>query len=119
MSLTATKQVSTVAFDYEGATVPPTDTPTPTDETLPSTIGGYRLVRQIGKGGMGTVHEAEEMATGRRVAVELSARQFFGSVQTVDRFRQEGRLASLITHPAAYSSLPPTRKPASRTSSWN
>jgi hypothetical protein len=98
-SLTATKQVSTVAFDYEGATHPPSDTPTPAESSLPSSIGGYRLVRQIGKGGMGTVHEAEEMATGRRVAVKLIGRQFFGSVQTVDRFRQEGRLASLITHP--------------------
>jgi hypothetical protein len=98
-SLHSTKQVSTVAFDYEGATVPPTDTPAPTDTNLPSVIGGYRLLRQIGRGGMGTVHEAEETATGRRVAVKLIARQFFGSAQTVDRFRQEGRLASLITHP--------------------
>jgi hypothetical protein len=98
-SLHSTKQVSTVAFDPEGATVPPTDTPAPTDANVPAVIGGYRLLRQIGRGGMGTVHEAEETATGRRVAVKLIARQYFGSAQTVDRFRQEGRLASLITHP--------------------
>src|SRR5262249_1537838 len=43
--------------------------------------------------------EAEEIASRRRVAVKLISRQFGASSQTVERFRQEGRLASLITHP--------------------
>jgi uncharacterized RDD family membrane protein YckC len=98
-SLSSAKQVSTIAFDYEGATHPPGDTPPLKESPSPVNIGGYRLVRQIGRGGMGTVHEGEEIATGRRVAVKLIARQFGGCVETVERFRQEGRLASLITHP--------------------
>src|SRR5262249_31348425 len=37
----------------------------------PESVGGYRLLRPLGGGGMGTVYEAEEMASGRRVALKL------------------------------------------------
>src|SRR5262249_32060188 len=98
-SLSDNKQIATVAFDHETATRPPTDTPSPGTQAIPDVIAGYRLLRQLGRGGMGTVHEAEEIASRRRVAVKLISRQFGASSQTVERFRQEGRLASLITHP--------------------
>jgi hypothetical protein len=97
--LATNKQAATVAFDYEAATAPPTDTPPLAESTYPPSIGGYRLVRRIGRGGMGTVHEAREISTGRHVAVKLISRHFSGSLESVNRFRQEGRLASLITHP--------------------
>jgi eukaryotic-like serine/threonine-protein kinase len=48
---------------------------------------------------MGTVYEAEEAASGRRVALKLISPQFATSGDAVDRFRQEGRLASMISHP--------------------
>jgi hypothetical protein len=57
------------------------------------------LLRALGSGGMGTVHEAEEIASGRRVALKLVARDVDTSDATLDRFRQEGRLASQIAHP--------------------
>ncbi len=62
-------------------------------------IGGYRLIREIGSGGMGTVYEAEDSATGRRVALKLISEEFSCSKDAVDRFRQEGQLASRIAHP--------------------
>jgi hypothetical protein len=62
-------------------------------------IGGYRLLRRLGAGGMGTVHEAEQIATGRRVAVKLIRPELAGSPEAVARFRREGRLASTVTHP--------------------
>src|SRR5947209_4860699 len=37
----------------------------------PESVGGYRLLRPLGGGGMGTVYEAEEKASGRRVALKL------------------------------------------------
>ncbi len=98
-SLSARTTTSTVEFSPENATRAPADTAAGSGDRIPETIGGYRLVRQIGRGGMGTVHEAMEIASGRHVAVKLISRQFAGSRQTVERFRQEGRLASLITHP--------------------
>jgi hypothetical protein len=97
-SLSGKKAISTVDFDHEGATLPPADTAA-TEAKTPDVIGGYRLLRQLGSGGMGTVHEAEEISSGRRVAVKIISRHYGKSSQTVERFRQEGRLASRITHP--------------------
>jgi uncharacterized RDD family membrane protein YckC len=66
---------------------------------MPQVVGGYSLVRRLGGGGMGTVYEAEDRTTGRRVALKLIAPQFAASREAVGRFRQEGRLASAISHP--------------------
>lgn len=66
---------------------------------LPETIGGYRLVRRIGSGGMGTVCEAEEPASGRRVAIKLISPRYASSSEALERFRREGRLASAVSHP--------------------
>ncbi len=65
----------------------------------PPTVGGYRLLRLLGAGGMGAVYEAEEVASGRRVAVKLIAPDYADSPEAVQRFRQEGRLASALAHP--------------------
>ncbi len=66
---------------------------------VPETVAGYRLIRKLGQGGMGSVHEAEETASGRRVALKLMAPEFASSTTAVERFLQEGRLASAIAHP--------------------
>ncbi len=71
----------------------------PGDIPMPEQIGEYRLVRKIGSGGMGTVFEAEEPGMGRRVAVKLLNAGFEAGTESIDRFRQEGRLASTIAHP--------------------
>jgi hypothetical protein len=65
----------------------------------PETVGGYRLVRRLGGGGMGAVYEAEEVTSGRHVALKLVLPEFAGSAETIQRFRQEGRLASALAHP--------------------
>lgn len=70
----------------------------PNTDTLPGTIGGYRPVRLIGAGGMGRVYEARDRS-GREVALKLIAPRFAGSPSALQRFRQEGRLASQIAHP--------------------
>jgi hypothetical protein len=48
---------------------------------------------------MGTVFEAEDEAQGRRVALKLISRGYVASDDAIRRFRQEGRLASAVTHP--------------------
>ncbi|HMF19168.1 MAG TPA: serine/threonine-protein kinase, partial [Gemmataceae bacterium] len=62
-------------------------------------LGGYQLTRELGSGGMGAVYEAQETASGRRVAVKLITPEFAGAGDAVDRFRQEGRIASMVAHP--------------------
>jgi eukaryotic-like serine/threonine-protein kinase len=68
-------------------------------EPAPSEVGGYRLVRMLGAGGMGSVYEAEGIGTGTKVAVKLLSSRLASNPSSVERFRQEGRLASQLAHP--------------------
>jgi hypothetical protein len=68
-------------------------------EPPPREVGGYRLLRLLGAGGMGSVYEAESPGDGHRVAVKLLSSRLAASPGSVERFRQEGRLASQLSHP--------------------
>ena len=61
-------------------------------------FGRYRIVRMLGKGGMGEVYEAEETDSGRRVALK-TMNQSLGDENARRRFLREGRLAASISHP--------------------
>ncbi len=65
----------------------------------PDRVKGYRLIRQLGRGGMGTVYEAEDSRSGRKVALKIIAPGHVETTGAVERFRQEGRLASTLSHP--------------------
>ena len=87
---------STEAFDpmaTDAVVKPGTDA-----GSLPETVGGYRLLRPLGSGGMGTVYEAEDSASGRHVALKLIAPDYADSSDAIERFRREGRLASTLAH---------------------
>ncbi len=65
-----------------------------------STLAGkYRLVRLLGAGGMGAVHEAINTWTGRRVAVKVLHEAFAGDPHAVRRFAVEAQSAGRIAHP--------------------
>ncbi len=66
--------------------------------SLPCEFGGYRLLRELGQGGMGTVFEAEQLSTGRRVALKTLSWQA-DSPEARQRFLREGRLAAGVNHP--------------------
>lgn len=68
-------------------------------ETVPDRIDGYRLIRKLGSGGMGTVFEAIDERQGRPVALKLIARDRVSSDESIQRFRQEAKMASAVTHP--------------------
>jgi serine/threonine protein kinase len=61
-------------------------------------FGPYRIVRPLGKGGMGQVYEAEETDSGRRVAVKILGRGI-GDDEERGRFLREGQLAASLSHP--------------------
>lgn len=61
-------------------------------------IGGYRLVRKIGAGGMGTVYEAEQAHPRRRVALKVMKNAIAGS-RTLKRFEQEAHVLGRLQHP--------------------
>ncbi len=67
---------------------------------LPKSLGPYRIVRQIGQGGMGIVYEAVHEAISRRVAIKLLRSEYAHNSQVAQRFINEARAANLIEHPA-------------------
>jgi len=64
-------------------------------------IGGkYRILRRIGKGGMGVVYEGEHTALGRRVAIKLLQPEYARNPEALARFQREARAACRIGHPS-------------------
>src|SRR5262249_11262683 len=61
-------------------------------------FGPYVIVRPLGKGGMGQVYEAEEIESGRRVAVKILSRGI-GDDEERERVPQEGRQAAALSNP--------------------
>jgi serine/threonine-protein kinase len=61
--------------------------------------GRYRLIREIARGGMGTVWEAEDTLLDRHVAVKLLHAQFADDPEFLERFRREARAAARLSHP--------------------
>lgn len=61
------------------------------------TIGGWRLLEEIGRGAVGTIFRAEK--DGRVAAVKILAERWAGDLSVTDRFVQEGLLMSQLAHP--------------------
>ncbi len=59
----------------------------------------YRIERELGRGGMGTVYLATHLGTERPVAVKIIAPQFMKRPEFVERFRREARAAGRLRHP--------------------
>jgi serine/threonine protein kinase/tetratricopeptide (TPR) repeat protein len=67
-------------------------------EDAPGTLGDYRLLRVVGRGGMGVVYEAEQQSLGRRVAVKVLPFAATLDGRHLQRFRDEARAAALLHH---------------------
>ena len=65
---------------------------------FPYEFGDYRLLGLLGRVGMGTVYEAQQRATSRRVALKMLGQQL-DSPEMRKRFLREGRLAAGVNHP--------------------
>jgi hypothetical protein len=87
----------TSAGPAEG-TVPQFAPPVLPSDSL-SAIGGYRIVGELGRGGMGTVYEAENNLTNKRVALKVITAQYAGDAHARARFLLEARAVAKVEHP--------------------
>jgi len=70
--------------------VPPSDFGTP--------FGDFRILREIGRGGMAVVYEAEQLSLGRRIALKVLPFALTLDPRQLQRFKNEGRAAAHLHH---------------------
>jgi eukaryotic-like serine/threonine-protein kinase len=66
---------------------------------LGSTVTHYRILRELGRGGMGEVYEAEDMSLRRHVALKFLTQELAHKPEAIERFQREARMASALNHP--------------------
>lgn len=64
----------------------------------PNQLGDYRIVREIGRGGMGIVYEAEQVSLGRHVALKVLPRELIKNAKLRTRFEREAKAAAKLHH---------------------
>src|SRR5690242_16132940 len=67
-------------------------------DAAPGRLGDYRILREVGRGGMGVVYEAEQGALGRRVALKVLPAALADDPVCLRRFQREARSAARLHH---------------------
>ena len=87
-------EVEQVEGDRRVESTGPTTTPGPAP---PQQVGDYRIIREVGRGGMGVVYEAEQISLGRRVALKVLPSSTMQDGSKIERFRREASSAALAS----------------------
>ncbi len=87
-----------VALADESLASAATGPATPSESLPPQQLGDYRILREVGRGGMGIVYEAEQVSLGRHVALKVLPRQMFVEDSQRRRFEREAKAAAKLHH---------------------
>lgn len=69
------------------------------DRTAPKQLGDFRLLRELGRGGMGVVYEAEQISLNRKVALKVLPFAALIHNRALQRFHNEVRAVAALDHP--------------------
>ena len=72
--------------------------PTAPRAAIHSRLGDFRIIREIGRGGMGVVYEAEQTSMARRVALKVLPFAAILDQKVLQRFRSEAQIAGQLVH---------------------
>src|SRR5438034_5147229 len=87
-------EMEQVKEDRQEVSEPTASGPLPPLERL----GDFRIIREIGHGGMGVVYEAEQVSLGRHVALKVLPKQLLVDARTKQRFEREAKAAAKLHH---------------------
>jgi serine/threonine protein kinase len=71
------------------------------EETLSvgSVLGGFKIERELGRGGMGVVYKAHELSLNRKVALKVLAPRLSSDEEFIKRFKREAMVVAALDHP--------------------
>src|SRR5437899_3638138 len=70
----------------------------PARPDVPAELGDFRILRELARGGMGVVYEAEQVSLGRRVALKVLPPQAQANSRYLARFEREAKAAARLHH---------------------
>jgi tetratricopeptide (TPR) repeat protein/tRNA A-37 threonylcarbamoyl transferase component Bud32 len=71
---------------------------TPADDTVSGVLGDFRILREVGRGGMGVVYEAEQISLRRRIALKVLPFAAALDTRQLQRFKNEAQAAACLHH---------------------
>lgn len=63
------------------------------------TLGGFKIEREIGRGGMGVVYKAHELSLNRKVALKVLSQRLSSDEEFINRFKREAQIIAALNHP--------------------
>ncbi len=76
----------------------PTEQAAAPPSSAPRQLGDFRIIREVGKGGMGVVYEAEQVSLGRHVALKVLSSSMLIDGRAKRRFEREAKAAAKLHH---------------------